>query len=62
MRIYKTLPKGFELVDPARSLEQAKEMVKGGYGKGSQAVIIKTGKKYGNEKVFPYHVAVKQSY
>ena len=47
---------GWELTDPARSLEQAKEMVMGGYGKDTEAVIVKTRKADGNASVFPYHV------
>jgi hypothetical protein len=55
IKIYKTKPpkgSGWEPTDPARSAEQAKQMVKNGYV-GSDAIIVKTGKR---GDVFPYTI------
>ena len=57
MRIYKRLPKEYELVDVARSLEQAKSF---SFPKEYKIIIVKTYPAIGNAKVFPYHIAKKK--
>jgi hypothetical protein len=58
IKIYKTKPvkgSGWEPTDPARSAEQAKEMVKIGYG-DADAIAVKTGNR---GDVFPYTIYTK---
>ena len=53
IKIYKTIPSrdaGWVPTDPARSAEQARSFVRGGY-QGSYARAVKTGKR---GDVFPY--------
>jgi hypothetical protein len=55
IKIYKTKPSkgsGWAATDPARSAEQAKEMVRTGY-QGADAIVVKTGTR---GDVFPYTI------
>lgn len=54
IKIYKRLPKNYELVDVARSLKQAKAF---SYPKEYKVIIVKTYPAIGNAEVFPYHLA-----
>jgi len=63
-RVYKRLPKGYNLYDPCRSLKQARWMhrqYRGLKAKGGKsAIIVETGATRGKNKVvFPYHIAVR---
>ena len=56
IKIYKTIPSkrlGWEATDPARDLKQAKEFIKGGYGRDTDAIIVQTGNK---GDIFPYTI------
>lgn len=58
IKVYRTKPvkgSGWEPTDPARSLEQAKDMVEGGYG-DADAIIVKTGNQ---GDVFSYTIYTK---
>lgn len=57
VKIYKRLPKGYELVDVARSLEQAKSF---SYPANYKVIIVKTYSAIGNASVFPYHLAKRK--
>jgi len=56
-KVYKRLPRGYKVIDPARSLIQARSLKKA-YPKDANAIIVQTGKARGKGKhVFPYHIA-----
>lgn len=56
-RVYKKLPRGYKVVDPCRSLAQARSIRKS-WPKDANAIIVETGKSRGKKKVvFPYHIA-----
>jgi len=56
-KIYKKLPKGYKVVDPARSLVQARGIRKL-WPKDANAIIVQTGPGRGKKKViFPFHIA-----
>jgi len=55
-KIYKKAPRGYDAIDPARNLKQAKWMVKGGYGGYTNPIIVQTGRK---GDVFPYTIYAK---
>lgn len=56
-RVYKKLPRGYKVVDPARSLSQARALRKS-WPKDANAIIVETGSSRGKRKVvFPYHIA-----
>lgn len=50
---------GFEATDVAHSADQAREMARN-YPDDYRAVVIKTGRQFGNPKVYPYHIMMKQ--
>lgn len=56
-KVYCKLPHGYKVIDPCRSLKQAKS-IKKSYPKDANAIIVKTGHNRGKKKVvFPYHIA-----
>ena len=56
-RVYKKLPAGYKVVDPCRSLTQARAIQKS-WPKEANAIIVQTGPSSGKGKhVFPYHIA-----
>jgi hypothetical protein len=56
-KVYKRLPKGYKVVDPARDLQQAKSLRKS-WPKDANAIIVQTGPSRGKKKhTFPYHIA-----
>ena len=56
-KVYKKLPRGYKVIDPARDLQQAKSLKKS-YPKDANAIIVQTGPSRGKKKhVFPYHIA-----
>lgn len=56
-RIYKSMPRGYKGVDPARSAHQARSL-RAAYPKDANAIIVKVGKSRGKGKhVFPYVIA-----
>ena len=56
-KVYKSLPRGYKVIDPARNLQQAKSL-RSMYPKDANAIIVQTGPSRGKKKdVFPYHIA-----
>lgn len=55
-KIYKKLPMGYRLIDPARSLSQARSLRKS-WPDDANAIIVETKGKNGAKVVFPYHIA-----
>ena len=59
-RVYKKCPRTHKLYDPARSLKQARWMLRQ-YPKDAGAIIVQTGENRGkNKAVFPYTIAVRK--
>lgn len=59
LHVYSRLPKGYHFIDPCRSLDQAKSMVRS-YPHDVFTIIIRTGQSRGkNRVVFPYHTATR---
>ena len=56
-KVYKRLPRGYKVIDPARDKQQAVALRRA-YPKDANAIIVSTGKSRGKSKaVFPYHIA-----
>ena len=56
-KVYKKLPRGYKVIDPARDLAQARSLKKS-WPKDANAIIVQTGPNRGKKKhVFPYHIA-----
>lgn len=56
-KIYKHLPRGYKVVDPARDAHQARALRRA-YPKDANAIIVKTGPSRGKKRhTFPYHIA-----
>lgn len=56
-RVYKHLPRGYKVIDPARDLQQARSLRRA-WPKDANAIIVQTGPSKGKKKhTFPYHIA-----
>jgi hypothetical protein len=59
--VYNRVPRGYVILDPARSMTQARALVRAHRGNYTDPAIVRTGTTKGpNKVVFPYHIAVRE--